>query len=132
MNVRGNGHFVVTKKILLAAVEIVKRTVDAIVQDREVESDIPVFTFFPSKIGIDILAGAPNLEILTIVIIVAEAAHCVDRQIAAEVLVAGLAIVGTDFKVVDPRYLFHKLFLRYTPTCRNGGEITPFVVFTEF
>ena len=108
MDVWGHGHLVVTEKILLPAVEIVQRTIYTVVEKREVKTDIPVFTFLPFEVGVDILAGSPYLEIFTILVIVAEARHGVDREIASEILITGHTIVCTDLKVVDPLDIFHK------------------------
>ena len=108
MDIRRHGHLVVAEEVLLATVEIVQRTVDAIVEHGEVEAHVPVLAFFPFEVGVDVFAGAPHLEVFSIVEIVAEAAHGVDRKIASEILVACHAVVGTDFQVVDPVDVFHK------------------------
>ncbi|GFI58378.1 hypothetical protein IMSAG025_01833 [Muribaculaceae bacterium] len=116
MDVRGNGYIIVSEQILLRAVEVVERTVDTIVKQREVQTYVPVLPLLPLEVGIDILSRSPHLEIFAVVIIISEAAHGVDGVITSEVLISGHTIVCTDFEVVDPCHVFHEILLRYTPS----------------
>ena len=129
--VRRNRYLVVTEQILLAAAEVVERTVQAVIKQGEVKANVPVLALLPLEVGIHILGGSPNLEVLAIVEIVAKACHCVERQIATEVLVARHTEVSTQLQVVDPCDVLHEVLGRNAPTGRNGGEVTPLVVDTK-
>ena len=70
-----NRYLVVTQQVLLFAVEVVQRTIDAIVEQREVDTYVPVLTLLPHQVRIHILGWTPNLEELTIIYIVAKSIH---------------------------------------------------------
>ena len=128
---RRNAHFVVAQQVLLPTAEVVERTIQTVVKEREVDTHVPVLALLPAQVGVDVLRRSPHLEVPAVVEIVAETRHGVEREIGAEVLVAGDTVVGTQFQVVDPRETFHEGFRRDAPSGRHGGEVTPFVVGTE-
>ena len=70
-----NRYLVVTQQVLLFAVEVVQRTIDAIVEQREVDTYVPVLTLLPHQVRVHILGWTPNLEELTIIYIVAKSIH---------------------------------------------------------
>ena len=53
--VRRYRHLIVSEQVLLLAVEIVDRTIYAVVEQREVDTDVPVLALLPPEVGIDIL-----------------------------------------------------------------------------
>ena len=127
-----NRHLVVAEQILLTAAEIVDRAIHTVVKQREVHSDVPVLSFLPFQVGIDVFRGSPHLEVFAIVKIVTESGHGVQREITAKVLVSCHTIVGAQLQVVNPLNVFHEFLRGDAPSGRDSWEITPFVVCTEF
>ncbi len=130
--IRRYRHLIVAQQILLAAVEIVERTIEAVVEHREVQAHVPVLTFLPMQVRIDVFRRAPYLEIFPIIVIIAEACHSVERQVAAKILITRHTVVGADFKIVYPLRPLHELLFRNAPPGRNRREVTPLVIGTEF
>ena len=84
------------------------------------------------KIGVDVVFRSPNLNEFTVDKVMAEAFHRRNRLITAEILIAGFAVVSTDFEFIEPAAgILHERLLTYAPADRHSREIAPFVFGAE-
>ena len=123
---------VVTEEVLLLTTVVVEGAVEVTTEERPVETDVPVLPLLPAQVRVDVLARAPYLIVLTIIQVVAEARHRVERAVAVEGLVPRDTEVTTELEVGEPALRpSHKGFVRDTPAGRDSGEIPPLVMLTE-
>ena len=126
----------------LAAVPV-EATVDAVVEESEVDADVPCVGFLPLQVSI-VLLGICYLYVVGSTVgvdadgigvrLVGE--DVVDGEIgevvAAKVLLAGDTVLGAELEFAQhAACAFHEVFLKYLPAEGHGGECAPAVVLAE-
>ncbi len=116
---------------------VLDATVDTVVEEREVKTEVPSGGFFPLEVGV-VLFGVHDLYVVAVdgVCVALADESVVDRQVgevvAAEVLLACHTVVDTELEVVeDAAGAFHKAFVKNLPAESHSGEGTPAMVLAE-
>src|SRR4051812_16835238 len=102
---------------------IIVGKINAVMQYRQVETDIKLFIPFPGKVGItqatDGLPGSqsPVQNIIGL---------CQNSQgrIIADIVITCYTITGAYLQQVDAFKPLHKRLIAYNPSCRYRGKIT--------
>ena len=114
----------------LAEVEV-ELTPEAVVEKREVETEVELGFLLPLQVGVDIadrtVTGLPDPVGGPHVVGFVHAG----RIAVPEAVVTRDAVTQAHLEVADPADVAHERFVRETPAARNGPEITPAVVHAE-
>ena len=135
------------QQVLGLALVDLKVTCDAVVEESEVDTEVPCGCFLPLDVGVvtvrldnidesalsvgdDVGIGSGVGSRVTVV------TYCIDRhageEVVAYILLTGDTPAGTDLKVAEHAACgFHEGFVDYTPCKRNRRECTPAMILGE-
>ena len=129
--IRRSRDLVIPEQVGSVAVIYIQATVDTVVEQAVVRTEVVLVFLLPLEVGIHVLGDCVGIDILSVVPEGASVGEHLDGTEVAGQVVAGDTETCTELEVVHPADVLHEIFSADAPSCTEGREISPLMVRSE-